>query len=250
MFLLGARGDLGRERVAGGGGGLFDIGGVEHRLRGHQAQLAQRHHGVVVGLERAYGPAFAQGRQRRLHDGELGLRVLVAALRLLASRIDALLEAVEIGQHQLGLDRLGVAHRIDPALDVGHVGILETAQHVHDGVDLADVGEELVAQPLALRGAAHQAGDIDEFELRGDDLGRLGDRGKGIEALVGHGDPADIGLDGAERIVRRLGRGGGREGVEEGRLADIGQANDTAGKAHYSSSSNVGGGAFCATLLI
>ena len=47
------------------------------------------------------------------------------------------------------------------------VGILEAAQHVDDGVDLADIAEELVAQPLALRRAAHQAGDIDEFQLVG-----------------------------------------------------------------------------------
>ena len=50
-------------------------------------------------------------------------------------------------------------------VDVGHVAVLEAAQHVGDGVDLADVGEELVAQALALAGAAHQAGDVDEFEL-------------------------------------------------------------------------------------
>ena len=33
---------------------------------------------------------------------------------------------------------------------MGDVVILEAAQHMHDGVDLADVGEELVAQPFAL----------------------------------------------------------------------------------------------------
>ena len=29
-----------------------------------------------------------------------------------------------------------------------------------------------------------------------------------VEPRVGHGDVADVGLDGAERIIRRLGRGG------------------------------------------
>ena len=76
----------------------------------------------------------------------------------------ALFQAVEIGQHQLGLDRLGVADRIDAAFDMGDVGILEAAQHVDDGIDLADIGEELVAQALALAGAAHQPGDVDEFQ--------------------------------------------------------------------------------------
>ena len=56
--------------------------------------------------------------------------------------------------------------RVDAALDVGDVALLEAAEHVHDRVDLADIGEELVAQPLALRGAAHQPGDVDEADPR------------------------------------------------------------------------------------
>ena len=81
---------------------------------------------------------------------EAFLGLLVVALGLLLERDDALLEAVEIGQHQLGLDRLDVGDRVDLALDMGDVGVLEAAHHVGDGVDLADVGEELVAETLAL----------------------------------------------------------------------------------------------------
>ena len=45
--------------------------------------------------------------------------------------------------------------------------------HMRDRVDLADVGEELVAEAFALRGAAHQAGDVDEGQPRRDDLADL-----------------------------------------------------------------------------
>ena len=62
---------------------------------------------------------------------------------------------------------------VDPAVDMGDVGILEAAHHMGDGVDLADGGEELVAEPFALRGALHQAGDVDECQPRRDDLRRL-----------------------------------------------------------------------------
>ena len=47
-----------------------------------------------------------------------------------------------------------------------------------DRVDLADIGEELVAEAFALAGAAHQPGDIDEADLGRHDLRRLGDRGE------------------------------------------------------------------------
>ena len=113
-----------------------------------------------------------------------------------------------------------------------HIGILEAAHDMGDGVDFADIGEKLIAEPLAFRRAAHQAGDIDECEPRRHDDRRLGERSQRVEPLIRHRDLADIRLDGAERIIRRLrGRGFGQR-VEEGRLADIGQADDAAFKAH------------------
>src|SRR3546814_8845823 len=53
---------------------------------------------------------------------------------------DALLKAVEIGEHQFGLYRLGIGDGIDAALDMGHIAILEAPQHMNDGVHFADIG--------------------------------------------------------------------------------------------------------------
>ena len=115
---------------------------------------------------------------------------------------------------------------------MGDVAVLEAAHDMGDRVAFADVGEKLVAEPLALRGAAHEAGDVDEGQPRRDDLLRAGDPGEDFEPRIGHRDVADIGLDRAERIVRRLRRGGLRQRIEERRLADIGQADDAAFEAH------------------
>ena len=174
----------------------------------------------------------AQQLQRLAEHRRLDLGFLVALLRLLDEVGHAALEAVEVGEHQLGFDRLGVGDRIDPALDVGDVAALEAAQHVDDRVDLADVGEELVAEPFALARAAHQPGDVDEFDLGLDLLRRLGDRRDLVEPRVGHGDAADVGLDRAERIVRRLRRGGLGQSIEKRRFADVRQADDAAAEAH------------------
>ena len=59
--------------------------------------------------------------------------------------------------------------------DVVDVRVLEAAHDLHDGVHLADVGEELVAEALALARALHQAGDVHELDRRGDDDVRLRD---------------------------------------------------------------------------
>ena len=96
----------------------------------------------------------ARAAASRSASASVALASLSPPLARFASAVDAPLEAVEVGQHQLGLDDLGVAQRIDDAFDMDHVRIGEAAEHVDDGVDLADVGEELVAEAFALAGAA------------------------------------------------------------------------------------------------
>src|SRR3546814_9938587 len=75
-------------------------------------------------------------------------------------------------------------------VDMLDVVILEAAQDVDDRVDLTDVAEELVAQPLALARAAHQPGDVDEAALGFDNLGRAGDLGELVEPRIGDRDVA------------------------------------------------------------
>ena len=53
-----------------------------------------------------------------------------------------------------------------------------------------------------------------------------------LQPRIGHRDVADVRLDGAERIIGRLRRGGLGQRVEERRLADVGQADDAAFEAH------------------
>ena len=108
-----------------------------------------------------------------------------------------------------------------------------------DRVDLADVGEELVAQALALGRAADQPGDVDELDLGLDLLRRFGDLPDPVEARVGHRDAADIGLDRAEGIICRLRRGGLGQGIEKRRFADVRQADDAAAETHDFSNSIV-----------
>ena len=174
----------------------------------------------------------AQQLQRLAEHRSFDLRLLVALLRLLDEVRHPPLEAVEIGQHQLGFDRLGIGDRIDAPLDMGDVAAFEAAQDVDDRVDLADVGEELVAEPFALGGAADEAGDVDELDLGLDLLRRLGDLADLVEPRIGHRDPADIGLDRAEWIIGRLRRGGLGQRIEKGRFADVRQADNAAAEAH------------------
>ncbi len=112
-----------------------------------------------------------------------------------------------------------------------HVRVVEAAHDVDDGVGLADVRQELVAQPLALRRAGDEARDVDELDGRREGLLASGEGREAVQPRVRHADDAHVGLDGAERVVGRLGARV-REGVEERGLADVGQTDDADAEGH------------------
>jgi uncharacterized glyoxalase superfamily protein PhnB len=197
----------------------------------------------VLGGDR-HRPGRPAVGQRRLRGGQqpVGLhRLAVAALQLADKPGAALLDAFEIGQHQLGVDGVGIGQRVDPTLDMGDIVIGKAAQHMGDRIDLADIGQELVAQPLALRGALHQPGNIDKGDSRRNHAGRPGDRRQPVEPRIGHRNIAGIGLDRAEREIRRLGGRCPRQRVEKRRLAHIRQADDAQSEAHRTLRSAIDG---------
>ena len=176
----------------------------------------------AVALVHPLGEAL---EQLDLRDGRL-----VVLGFLLEARHRAL-DGAEVGEHELGADRLDVARRVHAALDVDDVLVGEVADDLADRVGLADVGEELVAEALALARALHEAGDVHELDDRGHDALRVDDLGERVEARVGHGDEADVGLDGGEGVVRRDRRLAGECGEQRG-LAHVGKADDTERKCH------------------
>ena len=71
---------------------------------------------------------------------------------------------LEVGEDQLGLDRLHVAAPGRRALGMDHVLVAVAAHDVQQRVGLADVGEELVAEALALVRAGDEPGDVVEVD--------------------------------------------------------------------------------------
>ena len=157
-------------------------------------------------------------------DFELG--ILVGSLRRTFQLGQAVFQMLDVGQHQFDLDRLHVGNGIDLAGHVDHVGILEAANHLQDGVDLTDVREKLVAEALALARPLHDARDVDQLEGGGDHLLRRDVFGDLREAAVGHAHHPLVGLDRAEGVVRALRGLRHGERVEEGAFADVGESDD------------------------
>ena len=174
-----------------------------------------------------------------LEERELGGGPFVAGPHRASQTFQALLGDGQVGEHQLEFDRVDVAARIDRTLDMGDVRRFEAANDVEDGVDRADVAEELISESLTLGGAFHQAGDVEDLYGGRDDLLRWNDRFDPREPLVGHRHDAHVRLDRCKWVVGGFCTGCGQS-VEEGGLADVGQAHDASLDGHDRSTPGFG----------
>ena len=156
-----------------------------------------------------------------------GLCGLVAGAHALGEFLRSFLQRAEIGQPKLSRDDLDVADGVNGTAHVMDVVILKTAHHLHDRGHLADMAEELVPEALALARAAHQAGDVHEFNRRRDEFFRVGKLREHIEPRVGYGHDPLVGINGAKGIVRRDRLAGACYGVEQSGLPDIWQTDDS-----------------------
>ena len=112
-------------------------------------------------------------------------------------------DAVEIRQRQFGIDDFDIAGRIDLSGHMDDVVVFETAHHVRDGVDFANVREKLVAQALALRCPGDQSCDIHELHRGRQNLLRMHDGGELLQTRIRHRHHAHIGINGAKGIIFR-----------------------------------------------
>ena len=85
-----------------------------------------------------------------------------------------------------------------------HIAIVETAEHVDDGVGLADISQELIAQAFALGRTLDEARNINNLHRGGNDTTRMDQLGKPCQSFVGHSDDTDIGFNGAEGEIGGL----------------------------------------------
>ena len=152
--------------------------------------------------------------------------VLFVALCELLGTLNAALQQLHIRHNQLQIDGLNVALRVNAALNMNDVRVVKAANNMHDGIHFSDMRQELVAQAFALGCTAHQTGNVNKFYNSRNGLGRLIHFAQLIQTFIRHAYHADIRVDGAERIIRRL-RAGIRDGIEQGALSHVRQSDNT-----------------------
>ena len=129
--------------------------------------------------------------------GDLGRDLLVAALRGAPLAVEPLLDAVEIGHHELELERVEIAGRVG-----GNAAVVERAQHHEDGVAVAHRSEHFRAQPFTRLETGWER-EVHELEAGRHHLLRLRHGCETVEPLVGNGRDPDRGLVLARRRKAR-----------------------------------------------
>jgi hypothetical protein len=191
--------DAERRRVGFATSVLADVEHHQQRLGGEELEAAQPPLVVRVEGRPCAAAVSASSAGSTLVDRSFVLALLLRRqaplLRLLQPLDAAARPASMVGEHQLEVDRLDVARRVDRALRVRQLGVLEDAHHVHQRVDRRSLSRSTASAALA----ALDARDVDVAHRRRGELLGVEQVAQLLEPRVRHlGDP-HVGL-GRERL--------------------------------------------------
>ncbi len=88
------------------------------------------------------------------------------------------------------------------------------------------LARNLFPRPAPVEAPSTRPAIVDELDRRGDELGRTAHLAEHLEPFVRHGHDADVRIDRAKGVVRRLRLAGAGDGVEEGGFAHVGESDD------------------------
>lgn len=155
----------------------------------------------------------------------LHLQRLATTASLLLESLESLLNKLDILDAQLLADDVQITGGVDITLNVNNLGIIEAANHLEDGIDSANVGQERVTQTGTSGGTAGQTGNIIHGQVSRNLRLGLVVLAEPVEPLVGNDDAGLLGVNGGIGEIGRVTQGGLGDGLEECRLADVGKTN-------------------------
>ena len=80
---------------------------------------------------------------------------LGVGLGFFAEASQASLDSLDVCQHELGVNDIDIALWVDGGIDMDDIVICKGADNVDDCIALANMSEELIAQPLATGGTSY-----------------------------------------------------------------------------------------------
>ena len=102
-----------------------------------------------------------------LLSGLLEFQTLTTHSGLLLLVLESLLDELNILESQLLADDVQITHRVDIALDVDNLGIIEASDDLENGIYSTDVRQEGITKTGTGRGTTGQTGDIVDSQVGG-----------------------------------------------------------------------------------
>ena len=207
-----------------------DVEQDEDRLLGQEPEAADRL--LLVGVEAEVADRLAglQALVQPAQDDLLALvRLALGGRAVAAAPLEPFQPAFghrQVGEDELEVEPLDVAGGVDAPVGMRVRRVLECADDVQQGVEIAQAREVVGRQLLGADVALGRRGRRRQVRVRDvglDDLLRLEDLGEPVEPGVGHLDDPDVEGDAAE--AAGLGVAAGQR-VEDGRLARSGKPDD------------------------
>ena len=199
-------------------------------LCGQEPEAAQDLHvlGVDLGQDLAERRLGFQRLPQPLHQRPFSLhRVALAPddlLLLILDSLQPLLDGGQVAEEELELQRFDVPRRINRALAMRHVWIVERASDEHERIGLTQVTEQRPAHPF-LGDAFGDASHVEILDISRDPLLRAEHFGQPIETSVRDFDRGEVGFVRIGGVGSSIGFRTG-ERVEDCRLAARWQADD------------------------
>ncbi len=148
--------------------GLGHVRGIQDGLGREQVEGTPDRALLLGGDDGARRASRGQHVANRFQHALLELCLRISRLRGPRCPVQPPLDRGEIGQPELDVDHFAVAYGVGRSHDVLNVGVVERPDHVDDCIHLADVGQKLVAEPLAPARPLHEARDVQELHGRRD----------------------------------------------------------------------------------
>ena len=101
-------------------------------------------------------------------------------MRLFDVFLNLLIDGREVGERQFRVDDFDVFDGVHVTGNVNHIFVVEATDDVRNGIALADVREELVAEAFAFARAGDETGDVHKFHRSGHDALGLHDFSQGL----------------------------------------------------------------------
>ena len=142
-------------------------------------------------------------------------------------------DCLKVLQLKFIVDYFLVTHRIYRAIDMHHIRVVETTQHMDYSIRFTYIGKKLITEPLSFRRSFHQTGNIHNLDRSRHYALRINNLGKTVQSLIGHCNHAHIRLYSTKRKIRRLCLCIGKA-IEKSGLPHIRKPYDTTLKCHIS----------------